>query len=175
MIFLQSGEAVPASIVKIGDALQSGDIVTGINRVTRTGVYAPFTPSGTLVVNGVNVSSYIAFSESANLFKVGPIKLPYHAIAHAFQFFHRAYCRLDGCKHERYNKDGMSKWVDGGYRFATWVHQKDYVSAPTLFNLFLIGFLTILSGICWILFQFLNAKGIRIGIACKKDSFSRIF
>eukprot|EP00546_Thalassionema_frauenfeldii_P013976 CAMPEP_0178929262 /NCGR_PEP_ID=MMETSP0786-20121207/20464_1 /TAXON_ID=186022 /ORGANISM="Thalassionema frauenfeldii, Strain CCMP 1798" /LENGTH=388 /DNA_ID=CAMNT_0020605423 /DNA_START=61 /DNA_END=1224 /DNA_ORIENTATION=- len=110
MVFLQSGEAVPASIIKIGDILQSGDIVTGINTVKRTGAYAPFTPSGTLVVNGVNVSNYVAFSESPTLVKIGSIKISYHAGAHAFQFFHRVYCLWDGCKSERYNQDGISKW-----------------------------------------------------------------
>mmetsp|Transcript_31433 Transcript_31433/g.47936 ORF Transcript_31433/g.47936 Transcript_31433/m.47936 type:complete len:213 (+) Transcript_31433:3-641(+) len=162
MVFLQSGEAVPASIVKIGDVLQSGESVTGIQKLMRTGVYAPFTPSGTLLVNGVTVSSYIAFSESANIFEIGPVKLPYHTIAHSFQFLHRAYCLMDGCKQERYSEEGLSKWVEGGYRFAIWLHKKH--SALRM----LAGFLLILSGSSFILFQCLTVRVNQVVISVKK-------
>ena len=62
-----NSRALPAAFVKVGDQLMHGETVTEIMRVHRKGLYAPFTPSGTLVVNGVGVSSYIALQASESL------------------------------------------------------------------------------------------------------------
>ena len=48
--------SIPASSVVVGDELFTSDgaaKVTKIARITRRGAFAPFTGSGTLVVNGV--------------------------------------------------------------------------------------------------------------------------
>lgn len=70
MVFVEVGNekksrsrlATPASLVVIGDVLVGGAIVTRIDTVQRKGVYAPFTESGTLVVNQVLVSNYISLT-----------------------------------------------------------------------------------------------------------------
>jgi hypothetical protein len=66
MIFVE-GRAIPASMLKVGDRVLNGDIIASIEHVERIGVYAPFTSSGSLLVNNVTVSSYVAFQESAFL------------------------------------------------------------------------------------------------------------
>lgn len=52
----------PASEIKVGDYLVdsngSATKVTMISKVLRKGIYAPLTPSGTMIVDGVQVSSY---------------------------------------------------------------------------------------------------------------------
>ena len=57
--------------------------ITTIRTVKRKGVYAPFTTSGMLVVNGYIVSSYVAlFNDADILYSVQKY------LAHALQFPH---------------------------------------------------------------------------------------
>lgn len=126
IVFLESSSgihAIPASLVKIGDQLMYGEKVTGIKTVTRQGVYAPFTPSGTIVVNGVGASSYIAFQGSESL-KLGSVStgLSYHFLAHKFQAPYRLWCSImsDACMEESYSDDGVSMWVDWMLKMAQW-------------------------------------------------------
>jgi M6 family metalloprotease-like protein len=128
MVFIQGGHAVPASSLQVGDQLFSTDIVTSIHYVTRTGVYAPFTPSGFLLVNNVKVSSYVAFQESEFL-KIGDAKTPFthHWLAHTFQTPHRLWCSITSCSKETYTDAGVSTWVDLPLQFANWWHHQDTV------------------------------------------------
>ena len=141
MVVLADGTVVPASAVRVGDALQAvvmdgtqNDnaiptmttamtaatqvIVADIRMVIKSGVYAPFTPSGTVVVNGIVSSNYVAFetetdtvsSSSSSLsssftttrtirisshYHVAGWKTPltYQWMAHAFVSPHRLLCR----------------------------------------------------------------------------------
>ena len=70
MVFVEGGAAVPAGNLVVGDRLENGEMITAIKTVQRLGVYAPFTPSGSIVVNGVRASSLAAFQASSHL-KVG--------------------------------------------------------------------------------------------------------
>jgi hypothetical protein len=121
MVFVQGGRAVPASSLQVGDQLFSTDVVTSIQYVTRTGVYAPFTPSGFLLVNNVKVSSYVAFQKSEFL-KIGDVKTPltYHWLAHTFQAPHRLWCSITSCLKETYTDAGVSTWVDLPLQFTKW-------------------------------------------------------
>ncbi|CAB9517326.1 Protein hedgehog [Seminavis robusta] len=70
---------VPARSVQVGDLLVSGGsndtydtdldlsggLVTMIQTVRRTGIYAPLTPSGALVVDGILASSYVALQQES--------------------------------------------------------------------------------------------------------------
>lgn len=63
----KSDHPIRAATVQVGDVL-NGETkmeVTKIGTVPRKGVYAPPTPSGTIVVNGVVSSSYISLQNSA--------------------------------------------------------------------------------------------------------------
>lgn len=65
LVFLQGkSNPVRADTVQIGDVLRTVNLsdatVTKIKKVTRKGLYAPFTPGGTVVVNDFLASSYIS-------------------------------------------------------------------------------------------------------------------
>ena len=128
MVFVEDSRAIPAGILKVGDRLmvESGEygVVRRIEIVERTGVYAPFTASGRIVVNGVVASTFIAFGESWSV-EIGSHRIPasYQWLAHAFESPHRMYCRLymDVCKEERYTDEGVSMWVSGGLEVAEWL------------------------------------------------------
>lgn len=92
----QGSAAIPASEVQIGDMLVHGDgtaLVTEIHSVERRGVYAPYTASGSIVVNGILASNYAT---------IEPI-LASHDALHFAQAHHRLICRTTGfCKYESY-------------------------------------------------------------------------
>jgi hypothetical protein len=60
-MLLVRGKYVPASAVQVGDELESASgnvmIVEAINTVVRTGVYAPLTSSGTIIVSNIKASN----------------------------------------------------------------------------------------------------------------------
>lgn len=64
------GQSAPraAGDIQVGDILQANGLISGsrvrkIQTVKRTGMYAPFTTDGTLVVDGIVASSYVFLSE----------------------------------------------------------------------------------------------------------------
>jgi len=123
---------IPASRLKKGDrCILSGNeswaTVTEIKQVVRKGVYAPFTVSGTIVVNGVLASSYVGFQDSSVL-RLGDINTPltYQWLAHAFEAPHRLVCLLGWCNTETYTPEGISTWVDLPHQLSLWwVHRQD--------------------------------------------------
>lgn len=125
---------VPASSIKVGDSIMMASfgstsssltaaiVVNSINKVTRKGVFAPFTKSGTIVVNGIIASSFVAFQNSATL-KIGTFDtgVPYQYMAHAFEGPHRFYCTyVLSCANETYDAEGISTWVAGPREFYLW-------------------------------------------------------
>jgi hypothetical protein len=124
MVFVDSGKAIPASTVKVGDILSSGQEVTGIKTVIRQGAFAPFTSSGTIVVNGVQASNYITLQENSGTIMIGPFStgLSFHWLAHVSQIPHRTWCSIaTACTEDAYNENGISKWVDLEHRFFKWL------------------------------------------------------
>ena len=67
-----NGKYLPAKSIRIGDVLQTeGEgntpaIVTKIKSGWKTGLYAPLTSSGTLLVNGVKASNYVTLKKEDN-------------------------------------------------------------------------------------------------------------
>ena len=126
MVFLSNRRSVPASIVEVGDDLWMPSSVNGSARVVRKstvvrrGVYAPFTPSGTVVVNGVVASNYVAFEPTSDVFVVGGRPVPfltYQWMAHTFMVPHRIVCNVSSylcTATEQYSaKEGISLWLYG--------------------------------------------------------------
>jgi hypothetical protein len=118
MLFV-NGRPVPASLVKVGDQLsltEPGKTVTveGIEAVSRKGAYAPFTPSGTIAVNGILASTFVAFQNSEYL-SIGGIRTPiqFQWVAQAFETPHRTFCSFAStwCEQELYSSSGISLWV----------------------------------------------------------------
>jgi len=110
---------VPAGDVKVGDFLVSGNqqgqssaaaqVVVSIQKVQRSGAYAPFTTSGDIVVNGVAASNYIAFPPA---FQDYLSHHQQHWIQHAAFTPYRLHCGLYGCETETYDDNtGLSKAV----------------------------------------------------------------
>jgi len=116
MVFLYGRHLpVPASLVACGDNLvgASGEAlqVISINEVEEKGLYAPFTPSGILLVNDMLVSSFVAFEESQSISIFG-WALSYQWLARTFEFPHRLLCHyVAECLDVRYDTDGISFWV----------------------------------------------------------------
>lgn len=136
MVFLEDqATPIPASLVKLGDTLRGGSEVTRISQVTRRGVYAPLTNSGTLLVNGVLASTYITFQEGIFL-RIGSFATPlsFHWLAHSFQAPHRLWCAYfaDSCLKETYSEQGISVLMDQPVAFSEWVVQQNAVLATTL-------------------------------------------
>lgn len=128
LVFRQDGAAVPASLVSVGDKLQLSDglvaEVENIRPVTKSGVFAPLTQSGTIAVNNVAVSSFVSLQEDLEVLKIGDLVTPFswQWLCQTSQAPHRIMCALnfDYCSSETYTEEGISRWVDGQYRFARW-------------------------------------------------------
>jgi hypothetical protein len=127
MVFQEGGCSVPASKVKVGDRLElseDGELatVTGIHVVSKQGAYAPFTASGTVIVNGVKASSFIAFQDSESLVVAGiNTRLTFQFLAHTFERPHRVWCQyMSKCNEEKYSDEGISLWVDIPHKAGVW-------------------------------------------------------
>lgn len=127
---------IPASTIKVGDELLdsdgSGTTVQAVYSVVRRqGAYAPFTPSGKLIVDGITVSSYVAFQNSAVLTIGTWMETPftYHWMAHTFNLPHRFYCQYDlaYCSKEQYTSDGHSTWVALPFQITMWIFRQPTV------------------------------------------------
>ena len=142
MIFVNGGGHSPASAIRVGDYIlnDSGDLVpvTAITVVKRKGVFAPFTPSGTIVVNGIKASTYVTLFQHNNKLTVllgGVLHtttgLTYQWLAHAFLLPYRIKCVRRKCE-ERYTSDGINIWLDGPNRAMVWLLRQDTVAVAFL-------------------------------------------
>lgn len=122
MVLLRNQTFVPASNLQVGDELGGSGvtiiIISDICQVTRTGgAYAPFTKSGTIVVNGIVASSFVTKNNNAS--QNDTMYLSFHWLAYFLQAPHRLWCRLlllmmDNHHHgERYAvpQEGISPWI----------------------------------------------------------------
>ena len=124
LVLSADGSFVRAGELKVDDLLldENGNelVVHQIELVQSRGVYAPFTESGTIVVNGCVASVYANIQHRAGLdtnkdlfVVVGGIgTISFHTAAHMAQAPHRIFCRLwfDICKDGGNVQDGMSVW-----------------------------------------------------------------
>jgi Hint module len=126
MVFV-SGRSIPSSMVKVGDMLSNGDMVEAIATVVRKGAFAPFTPSGTIIVNGIKTSCYVTFQNSP-VVQVASFSTPvtYQWLAHSFEFPHRLWCYYfrNMCLSEQYDDEGISVWVAEPYKMVKWLFNR---------------------------------------------------
>jgi hypothetical protein len=131
MVFVEGGRSIPASHVKVGDKLElaDGNLVTvkEIGVVQRQGAYAPFTASGTVIVNGIKASSFVAFQNSETLLIAGfDTGMTFQFLAHFFETPHRVWCKYAStCTEEEYTANGVSTWVDVPHKVAIWLTNQD--------------------------------------------------
>lgn len=127
MVFTQSRGAIPALLLKEGDFLlrEGGllDRITAIQTVQGRGMYAPFTPSGKLVVDGILASSYVSLNQKEGLEILGGlVTLSHQWLGHTMMFPHRLVCHhLGSCTSERYNPEGISLWVLRPLELSQWM------------------------------------------------------
>lgn len=135
IVFVEGDRGIPASSVKVGDKLElaSGELgmVREIKTIVGRGVYAPFTATGTVIVNGVKSSTFIAYQGSETLAIAGmDTRISFHHLAHAFEAPHRAWCRyISSCKNEEYTKEGISLWVNAPHQAVRWCFAQNSVVA----------------------------------------------
>jgi len=160
MVFVEkdNGErtAVRAEEIKKGDKLVASEdsfVVSHTTKTKQAGAYAPFTDAGTIVVNGVVSSCYVAMQKSEKLFGL----FSHQSVAHFFESPHRLYCHyLSDCTNEKYNAQGISTWVAVPNEIASWLMESKIwvqisIIAPaalilTVFNLLegMIGVATVM-------------------------------
>lgn len=133
MVLLENQEYVPASRVTVGDSLTlaNGDhvAVKSIKSVMRKGAFAPFTKDGSIIVNGLVVSSFVALEQDASSsFMIGGFKtLSLHTLAYVFEAPHRIMCSINFdyfCQEETYSKEGLSAWIEGPLAASQWLVQQ---------------------------------------------------
>lgn len=137
MVFVTESRAVPASQLQVGNEIVdlNGSMIeiVSIQTTTASGVFAPFTPSGKIVMDDVLSSCFVAMGDEAeeSLSFFG-MNLSYQWLAHTFESLHRIVCyryRLGGsyCSGETYNSEGLSHWVATPRAFGVWILQQSAV------------------------------------------------
>lgn len=103
-----NNKIIRADQLKIGNTLSNGDeekyVIYKIQQVKRTGVYAPITESGDIVVSGVRASSYYSLADK--------IPFNHHTLLHYYFAPRRLMCSYDFslCEDETFI-NGYSKYA----------------------------------------------------------------
>jgi len=139
LIFVEEGMSIiPASDLKQQQQLIHNHQLVGIesvDTVTRVGMYAPFTPSGELIVNGFRVSTFVAVHGSATIEVLG-MELQYQMISKLFESPRRLLCRYVSCDNESYDVEtGISTWHGIALNAYRWLLKQNTV-------VFHLGFLS---------------------------------
>lgn len=136
-----NGKAQPASTVRPGDSLSSGNVVR-IESIKRRGIYAPLTDAGELLVSGVRVSSYVQVMEGgtvANQHVLGHLLFsPVRLLCHAWPSY---------CAAETHDTAGYSRLYAWLLHVTTWIGRSGLpwvsylttaIVAPLFFPLFVL-------------------------------------
>ena len=136
LVLVDSLGFVPAGQVKPGDRLVSTSsttttsdtgtavVVLSVHKVQRHGMYAPFTTSGTIVVNGLIASNYIALPP---VFQSHISFGEQHAWQHVAYTPYRVYCSwVVNCRDEkRHDATGLSNAVTVWLPLLHWFEEQD--------------------------------------------------
>jgi len=140
MVMINGGEMIPARSLKAGHILTNvmGDVpkqseVVRTTVVKEMGVYAPFTQSGLIVVNGHVASTYahVQGGKSDRLV-VGGVEtaLSFQYLAHLAQAPHRMLCSLNfkACESEQYDEEGLSWYAASQLAALDWLETQEGAS-----------------------------------------------
>ena len=132
MVFVEGSplKAVPALSLRVGDGVMLGNgtvtTVVAIDTTSTTtkgrrGVFAPFTASGTIVVNGLLASNYVSF-QPTGYWRIGGIVTPlsHQWLAHTYVSFHRRFLSSEP-KTETYTETGVAAWLENPLRLTQWL------------------------------------------------------
>ena len=137
----QKRRLLPAGQVQIGDLLWtsaehrgSAARVTKVNVVQRFGVFAPFTTTGDIVVNGMLASNFIALSPALQSRLSFALQ---HSLQHGAYTPYRLYCMTVGdCEHEsRDEETGYSRGTTVWLSLLRWLEALDV--SPSMVTVFL--------------------------------------
>merc|ERR1712176_1646988 len=132
MVFVEKDDgeraAVRADNIKKGDKLVSALSSFVVSHTSKTkkhsGAYAPFTDAGTIVVNGVVSSCFVAMQKTESLFGL----FSHQSVAHFFESPHRLYCNyLSDCQNEKYTEEGISTWVAVPLEVGDWLMKSNII------------------------------------------------
>ena len=147
-------------------------MVTKIQDVMRKGIFAPFTASGSIVINGIVASNFIAFQVSEHR-KIGEFATPFSFkwLAHTFESGHCLACSSGFVAYdqETYTDSGVSHWVDTPDQVARWLLQQHAAVTLVLLVPLVLVFelLSVLEHPGW-LFTFLGAVMLARSFRVKK-------
>lgn len=121
LVFLgNKGHPVAASTIQVGDVLRSDkgpSRVTKISTVQRSGIYAPLTTGGSLVVDGVLASAYIRINNEGSA-------ASNHGLIHVTLSPYRMFCSGVAsrfCETDYNNDNGMPLYVQFGLNLLRFV------------------------------------------------------
>lgn len=132
LVFMQEGNAVRADSVKVGDMLRGTEgavTVTKIEKVFKQGLYAPMTPSGSVVVEGIVASNYVSLQHGQDqiVAKGGAIMSQHRGIHMAMSPLRmlcmgvsNSFCNTD-------NEQGMPAYVHRGIALARFAEEQNIV------------------------------------------------
>ena len=150
MIYLHNKQnPVRADTLKVGDILRgdhyTGLAVTKITKVKRREQYAPLTPHGTILVDGIMASSYISLQQDAREhIELGEngftVAISQRVMVHMFLSPLRMYCLgWSRAPCESYNEDGLPPFVAFGLALADWGNRQNvFVQLVALLVFFLV-------------------------------------
>eukprot|EP00797_Seminavis_robusta_P003747 Sro123_g059410.2 (399) ;mRNA; f:10460-11656 len=126
---------IRADSLSPGDALgqteETARVVSKISQVKRRGLFNPLTPSGTLVVDGIDASSYISFQESKEYVELQgglPTMLSHHDFVHVALSPFRLLCTSSlVAAHlicNSYNDHGLPFYVSFGITLIRWANEQ---------------------------------------------------
>merc|ERR1711920_446845 len=113
LIWTPSNGAVAAGELKVGQSVvltEGTTTITSMDIVTAKGKYAPFTPSGSFIVNhGLMVSSYISMASHLTWVRFLVPNRWHHIMAHVMTLPHRLLCWYGStCPSPSYNENGIN-------------------------------------------------------------------
>eukprot|EP00545_Synedropsis_sp_CCMP1620_P000254 CAMPEP_0119014014 /NCGR_PEP_ID=MMETSP1176-20130426/9307_1 /TAXON_ID=265551 /ORGANISM="Synedropsis recta cf, Strain CCMP1620" /LENGTH=957 /DNA_ID=CAMNT_0006967147 /DNA_START=13 /DNA_END=2886 /DNA_ORIENTATION=- len=158
MVFVEDRGAIPAALISVGDKLmtpnaQSSVTVETIKDITSRGVFAPFTPSGKVVVDGILASSFVALGEASPVVAFLGIEFSHHWVAHSFEFPHRVVCHyLKSCPIESYTEEGISTWVAHPKEVGLWLLDQNFLVRGIIGSIF-VGILAVFNVMEMMLFH----------------------
>lgn len=140
LLFVQGHKyPIRADQISIGDELisetkqESPIKVTDIQLISKSGVYNPLTPSGTIVVNGLKASTYLGLQRLAPSYVeiLEYIGLSHHMMNHLWFSPLRVICTgITPNVCEQYTKDGIHSWSKFGMTLANTTESLHWALRP---------------------------------------------
>ena len=144
------GNMRPAEDIAVGDIFQGPNgprKVTKIKTVKRFGLYAPLTPSGTIIVNDIVVSNYVLLQNGSQMVKLqGGITIPVsqHWMTHVYISPWRMAClgiHSGLCSNEWLQEDtGYPTYINAGLKLGEWADKQNVLVQSIILLLFLFTF-----------------------------------